>query len=138
SNGLTWTNASSRDIKRDFEAVAGRVVLDKLAALPIQTWTYNDEADDVRHLGPVAEDFRAAFGIGNDSKSIATVDEEGVALAAVQGLYRLVQEKDQQIAARDEKIASLDAKSAEQHAKISSFELRLASLENGIIPPASA
>lgn len=38
------------------------------------------------HLGPMAQDFHAAFNVGMDDKHMATVDEEGVALAAIQGL----------------------------------------------------
>src|SRR5205085_4633059 len=100
SDGLTWNNASSRDIKQDFSAVDGRAVLDKLMTVPLQTWSYKDEEGEARHLGPVAEDFKAAFGLGSNDKTIATVDEEGVALAAIQGLKSELQDKDAQIAAQ--------------------------------------
>ena len=55
---------------------------------PMQTWKYKAETGSVRHLGPMAQDFRAAFALGQDDKHISTVDEGGVALAAVQELYR--------------------------------------------------
>ncbi|MFV1981316.1 MAG: hypothetical protein ACC655_09205, partial [Rhodothermia bacterium] len=46
------------------------------------------------HIGPMAEDFFESFGLGGDERYIGTVDADGVALAAIQGLYELV--KDQQ------------------------------------------
>ena len=42
-------------------------------------------------MGPFAEDFAASFGLGNDEKHIATVDESGVAFAAIQGLNQKVE-----------------------------------------------
>ena len=54
--------------------------------MPVNTWQYRDEAESVRHLGPVAQDFHDAFGLGSSEKVIATVDADGVALAALQGL----------------------------------------------------
>jgi hypothetical protein len=60
-----------------------QVVLEKVAALPIQSWSYKAQPEQ-KQLGPVAQDFRAAFGLGQDERSIATVDEGGVALAAME------------------------------------------------------
>jgi hypothetical protein len=39
----------------------------------------------VRRVGPTAEEFHEAFALGRDEKSIASVDAQGVALAAIQG-----------------------------------------------------
>ncbi len=85
SNGGGWTNASSRALKHAFAAVDPADILRRVRALPITTWSYRDSAEG-RHLGPVAEDFKAAFGLAGDGKSIPTVDADGVALAAIQGL----------------------------------------------------
>lgn len=62
-----------------------------VAALELNEWSYKTE-DGVSHVGPMAEDFYAAFGHGPSERSITTVDADGVALAAIQGLYELVQE----------------------------------------------
>ncbi|MBZ0222833.1 MAG: tail fiber domain-containing protein [Dokdonella sp.] len=87
SGGGVWTNASSRFFKQGFADVNPADVLGKLVKMPIQTWTYLDGgATDGRHLGPVAEDFATAFGLGQDSQHISTVDANGVALVAIQGL----------------------------------------------------
>jgi hypothetical protein len=37
----------------------------------------------VRHIGPMAQDFYAAFGVGEDDRHITSIDEDGVALAAI-------------------------------------------------------
>ena len=49
------------------------------------------------HIGPVPQDFRAAFGVGADDDRIHPVDGVGVSLAAIQGLYQLVQEQAREI-----------------------------------------
>ena len=49
-------------------------------------------------MRPMAQDFHAAFGLGVSDKLIDTIDPDGVALAAIQGLHALVQEKDAEIA----------------------------------------
>ncbi len=101
---------SDRNAKMNFAAVNPRFVLDKLAAIPIQTWSYKTDSDAVRHLGPVAQDFRAAFNLGADDKHISTVDADGVALAAIQGLYQLMLEKEKQNEEKDRKIEQLARK----------------------------
>ena len=87
----TFVSTSDRNAKQDFAAVDCRSVLDKVAQLPIQTWAYKADPK-TKHLGPVAQDFHSAFGIGTDDKHIATVDESGVALAAIQGLNQKLEE----------------------------------------------
>ncbi|AXY73260.1 hypothetical protein D3H65_04385 [Paraflavitalea soli] len=86
STGGVWQNASDVHRKHLFEDVQGEAILDKLRSIPIRRWGYLSEADDVRHLGPTAQDFYAAFGLGSDERSIGTVDADGVALAGVQAL----------------------------------------------------
>jgi hypothetical protein len=85
TTGGVWTNASSRSIKAGFSPVDPGEVLDQVASLPITTWHYQAEPG-VIHIGPVSEDFHAAFGVGGDDRTIGTVDADGVALAAIQGL----------------------------------------------------
>ena len=88
-NGTTWVNGSDRNAKEDFAVVNPNAVLEKVSALPITEWKYKVDGDNLRHIGPMAQDFYAAFGLnGSDDKHIATVDESGVALAAIQGLNR--------------------------------------------------
>jgi hypothetical protein len=95
-NAGVWTNSSDRNLKENFADVNGKDLLSKINSMPIQMWNYKADKS-VRHLGPVAQDFYAAFSLGEDDKHISTVDEGGVALAAVQQLYRMLQQKDAQI-----------------------------------------
>ncbi len=92
-----FVETSDRNVKANFSSVNPRAVLDRLAAIPVQTWNYKSEPESVRHMGPMAQDFRSAFRLGADDKGINTVDAAGVTMAAVQGLYQLAQEKDRQI-----------------------------------------
>jgi Chaperone of endosialidase len=89
-NGGVWTNASDRNLKENFAAIDNAQLLSKIDSMAIESWNYKAEGKAVRHLGPVAQDFYSAFGLGQDDKHISTVDEGGVALAAVQELYRMV------------------------------------------------
>lgn len=76
---------SDRNAKEEFKRIDAQAVLDKVAHLPITEWRYKTQTD-ARHIGPMAQDFREAFGLGRDDKHITSVDADGVALAAIQGL----------------------------------------------------
>ena len=86
TTGGVWQNASDRNRKHAVRPVDGERVLGALRGLPISTWAYDAEPGGVPHMGPMAQDFYATFGLGHDSTSIGTVDADGVALAAVQAL----------------------------------------------------
>jgi hypothetical protein len=88
----TFVSASDRNLKENFAAVNTRAVLEKVSALPIQSWNYRQDST-ARHVGPMAQDFHAAFALGADDKHIATVDADGVALAAIQGLNQKLTEE---------------------------------------------
>jgi type VI secretion system secreted protein VgrG len=107
-DGTAWINSSDRNLKQDFAPVNPQAVLARVAALPVQTWSYKAQPDQ-KHLGPVAQDFHAAFGLGADDVSIATVDESGVALAAIQGLNQKLNEKDAEIQDLKQSVAELKA-----------------------------
>jgi len=82
----TWASASDRNLKTDVGRIDDAAVLDKVATLPIERWSYKSERG-VRHVGPMAQDFYAAFGVGEDDKHITSIDEDGVALAAIKALH---------------------------------------------------
>jgi hypothetical protein len=102
----TFVSASDRNAKQDFAEVNSRAVLEKVAQLPIQTWAYKNDPN-TKHLGPVAQDFYAAFAVGPDDKHIATVDESGVALAAIQGLNQKVEKQRAENAELKQELAEL-------------------------------
>jgi hypothetical protein len=88
---------SDRNQKKNIEPADPAAILDKVSRLPISIWTYRSEPTDVRHLGPMAQDFRASFGLGDDDRTYFAVDAQGVALAAIQALDRLVADQKGQI-----------------------------------------
>jgi autotransporter adhesin len=99
----TVSGSSSAALKHEFEPVEAESILEKVAALPIQRWRYLADTADVRHVGPTAEDFRDAFALGADSRTIAMVDADGVNMLAVQALARRTAElRDDNSALRDE------------------------------------
>lgn len=89
NSGTQWINASSVEYKESFAAVDPEDVLAKLEVLPITSWTYKDKPEH-KHVGAIAEDWFAAFGLGDSDKSIATGDGDGIALAAIKGLLRRI------------------------------------------------
>lgn len=90
SSGGDWVNASSKELKTNLLEVDSQDILLKIDKLPIYTWNYKTQDNDVIHMSPMAEDFNALFGLGGteNTKSISTVDPSGVALAAIQGLNK--------------------------------------------------
>ncbi len=102
------TEGSSRGIKMGLATLDPREALDRLAALPVPLWSYQSEGLAVRHLGPMAEDFHRAFGLGPSDKHIAPGDKAGVALLALQGLRQVVEEKDRRIADLEGRVEALE------------------------------
>jgi hypothetical protein len=101
---------SDRNVKEGFESVDPREILAAVAALPIERWSYKGET--VRHLGPMAQDFVAAFGLGTDDRHIFPLDAGGVALAALQGLHGLVQAQGSRLETLERELAALRGETA--------------------------
>jgi hypothetical protein len=108
----SWSSLSDRSIKAHFLPIDAPALLEKIAAMPISTWNYKAQDDSIRHLGPTAQDFHEAFGLGEDDKHISTVDAQGVALAGIQALYQTVMQLKQNLADKDQEIAELRARLA--------------------------
>jgi hypothetical protein len=52
----------TREAKENFEAIDAREILEKVAGLPLTSWNYKADPDHRRYIGPVSQDFHAAFG----------------------------------------------------------------------------
>lgn len=120
----SWSSLSDRAAKDEFISVDTRAILDRVAALPMTTWHYRSQDKSIRHIGAIAQDFYAAFNVGEDERHISTVDADGVALAAIQGLNDkltdldakaslLLNEKDREIARLRERVARLETQAGE-------------------------
>lgn len=117
--GGAWLTLSDKASKTEFAEVDAQRVLEKVAELPITSWAYIGQPGGVRHIGPTAQDFYAAFGVGEGETTICTVDADGVALAAIKGLAR--RDKD-----REARIADLERENAELKARLERLEKALA------------
>ncbi len=104
------TEFSSVEAKENFTPVDQAEVLKRLANLPLSTWNYKADGPAVRHIGPVAQDFYAAFGLGQDDEHIAPLDTNGVALAAVQALAATVEAQEAQLTELQQQNRDLQAR----------------------------
>ncbi len=111
-NGSVYGNliqTSDRAQKENFAPVSAAEVLEKVAALPITRWNYKSDTK-AQHLGPMAQDFYAAFQLGSDDQHIAVVDEGGIALAAIQGLHEKTKRLERENAKLSARLESLEKK----------------------------
>jgi hypothetical protein len=117
--GGVWTNTSDRNKKKNFEPIDPRAILAGVVNLPITRWQYMHEDGSVRHIGPTAQDFHEAFRLGGSSKHIGTLDADGVALASIKAIDKLMKEQERRF----------NALLAEKDAQIAELAARLARLE---------
>ncbi len=112
--GTQYLTGSSRAIKENFAPVDGREVLRRLAGMPLTSWNaIGDPAQ--RHIGPIAEDWWATFGLGPDDKHVGMTDLGGVALAAIQGLS-------EEVKVRDERLRALEIQNADLLERLTRLE----------------
>jgi hypothetical protein len=98
-SGSNWTCSSDRNLKQNLVPLDGRAVLTRLASMPVYAWNPRGRNAHVLHYGPTAQDFKAAFGLGDDETMIGMQDANGVALAAIQGLQAKLEEQSREMTA---------------------------------------
>ncbi len=123
TTGGAWTNSSDVHRKAGFEPVDAESVLAGLAQLPVHSWSYHDEPA-VRHVGPTAQDFHAAFGLGGSQTTIATIDADGINMLAIQALERRTRE----LYARTAELQELREEVAALRGELARLEARLLEL----------
>jgi len=106
-SGTQWSSISDVRAKHRFRELDGADVLARIAAMPVTEWSYKAQNDAIRHIGPTAQDFHAAFGLGEDSLRIGTLDADGVALAGVRALEARTRQQSEEVAALRSEIAHL-------------------------------
>jgi hypothetical protein len=106
-DGNTWFNASDKNLKENFRTLAGENILEKVMQLKIERWNYIGENTGVTHIGPTAQDFSKVFNLGGDDKTIASVDEAGIALAAIQELRNKTEKLEELVKAQQQLITIL-------------------------------
>ena len=90
AGGNSWAAISDRNVKDNITPIDGRDVVRRLAAIPITQWNLKAQDPTIKHLGPMAQDFYAAFGLGEDERYINSADADGVALVSIQALYQML------------------------------------------------
>jgi hypothetical protein len=124
----TFNGSSDRNAKENFSAISPTEILSKVVALPISRWNYKVDKNS-EHIGPMAQDFHAAFSVGLDDKHVATVDEEGVALAAIQGLDQELQAQTAKMNAKDAQIQTLEQQNEALEQRLDNLEQVVKSME---------
>lgn len=132
ANGSGWSTASSRATKTNIEPVDPQDTLEKVDSLDVATWEYEDDdgGTGVRQIGPMAEEFHDAFDVGDSDEHINSVNADGAAFAAIQGLSEKLDE-------REERIDDLEAQLEQRDERIDDLAERLAAVE-GRTPPTAA
>jgi hypothetical protein len=123
-----WASVSDATRKQHFRDLSGEDVLAKLARMSIQEWSYKAQDAAIRHVGPTAQEFHAAFGLGEDPLRISTIDADGIALRAIQAL----EDRDRQAAAAQasdveamrQAIRTLRAELADLHALVATLAVQ--------------
>lgn len=113
AGGPGWNCPSDRNLKENFTVVDVEQILQRLSQLPITRWNMKGDKKIVQHIGPTSQDFHSAFAIGDDDKHINTADIQGVALAAIKGLYQVVQQKDIRLQKQEAKLQEQEVKIAQ-------------------------
>ena len=120
-----WSNTSTRAAKTNIDPVDPQEALEGVDSLDIATWEYKDESGNGKgttHVGPMAEEFHDAFDVGNSDKHINSINIDGVALAAIQGLSRNLDEK-------DDRIEELDTENERLHEENKTLRERVEAIE---------
>jgi len=128
-DGSSWACSSDRALKENLVLAEPQQTLQQLAQVPVYYW--NAKGGGARHIGPMAQDFAAAFAVGENNTSLATIDLDGVALAAIQGLYQRSKELEAENAGLHQQAQHLQAENAELRQQMEDLDQRLAALEQG-------
>jgi trimeric autotransporter adhesin len=108
--GNSWSALSDRAVKEHLTPVDPEAVLEKVAAMPVTAWNMKTQDPSIRHLGPMAQDFYDAFGLGETNTWISFSDASGVSLAAIQGLHRKLLAAQAENHALQAQVTALDAR----------------------------
>ena len=108
NGGAGWVCTSDRHKKENFKTVNAQTVLEKLALMPVTGWNMKGDRNKTLHMGPVAQDFKAAFGLGENDTTINTADAQGVAFAAIKGMYAKNRVLEQQVKTLEARLIALE------------------------------
>jgi len=120
-SAVSFNPTIDRNAKENFKPVNARAVLEKVVSLPISTWDFKQDTA-VRHIGPMAQDFYGAFGLGPDDKHISTVDADGVALASIQALNEIIAEQSAKLEESEKRVQQLKTQNSNLEKRLEKIE----------------
>ena len=138
SYGNNWACSSDRDLKENLQPVDVAVVLQHVAELPLYLWNAKGTDPNVKHLGPTAQDFMAAFALGNSDKTIGMQDADGIALAAILRLNQLLEQQRQSLNTQKQHIVELEASVSQLEVlrdEITALKQALTAIQEGTLMP---
>lgn len=145
-----WSTTSTRASKTNVDPIDPESVLDGVESLEVATWEYKDEDGEgagTTHLGPMAEDFHDAFDVGSSDDHINSINADGVALAAIQGLAEReaatterveateerVDDAEQRIDAADDRVAELEAENEALRSELEELRAEVEFVQNAMV-----
>jgi hypothetical protein len=128
--GNSWATISDRNRKQDFQAIDGESLLARLRQVPVSRWRYiGQEELPIHHIGPMAQDFHAAFGLNPDSTTINMSDLDGVTLAGVEALVARTDGMRRDAEGQDARLTVVEAENGSLRAAVRTLEARNQELE---------
>jgi len=139
AGGSSWNAVSNPALKEHFAAIDTRALVESLASIPITTWNYTAQDASIRHVGPMADDFNALLtGLGGEGEmSINSLDADGIALASIQGLYQMLQDKDASLAEHQAQIEGLQAETDALRLQVEALKLGGMLASAGVLSPST-
>jgi hypothetical protein len=122
----SWSSTSDANRKTDWASADPEVYLHGIADMNIRSWRYKTQGAGIRHVGPTAQDFRAAFGLGTNDTTISVVDADGVNMLAIQALAR----RTDQLRAASDRVAALERELIDAQRKQEELTRRIAAIES--------
>lgn len=129
AGGGSWSTLSDRQMKNNIRKVNSDHILEGLKALPVYTWSYKTQDSSIIHMGPMAQDFYAAFKMGESDSTISLVDADGVNFAAIKAL----EVKTAELKLKEKEIDDLERRIKLAEEKNKALEERLKRLENALL-----
>jgi Head domain of trimeric autotransporter adhesin/Chaperone of endosialidase len=122
SGASGWSPLSDVRSKENFRDLTHEDVLGRIAQMPVREWNYIAQGAGIRHMGPTAQDFHAAFGLGESDLRINTIDADGVALAGVRALEARTRSLPGDTLALREQMAALTRENDDLRARLARLE----------------
>jgi hypothetical protein len=83
----SWSSISDDKMSVARSTVNNQAVLERIATLRVEEYSFPGSDKKVRHIGPRAQEFYATLGYGDTASAINLADMDGVLIAAIQALY---------------------------------------------------